>query len=620
LRGQAFNMGNATRKLREHVMSKEFDRRSFLAKSLAFSGAAALAGCTFEQKGASANKRQITEREFRIEKQYLNFPVRQGTDGRLMNLVVDGKRVRQFEVSLAKSQPDFWVFLDVSEFKAKTVTLQIDKESEAFSTIYQADTFPGEEELYKEPLRPQFHFSSRRGWINDPNGLVYYDGEYHLFYQHNPYGWDYSRNDVNKTWGHAVSKDLVHWTELRDAIHPDHLGTIFSGSAVIDKHNTTGFQAGKEKPLVCIYTSAGGRNPWSKGRPFTQSIAYSNDKGRTFTKYAKNPVLKNIEPLNRDPKVIWHEPTNQWVMVLHFDQRAMGFFTSKDLKSWQFQSELKSSILEDCPELFPLAVDGNRQNRKWVLYGGNGYYFVGQFDGKEFKPETRETRFSYGNCFYASQTFNNIPEEDGRRIQMAWGVIPMPGMPFNQQLLFPVELTLRTTDEGLRMFAYPVKEIKKLHRKKRAYREHVVEEGRHTLLEHTGQAGLYDISVELEVGDAVRFGLVVNGIPVTYSADEQVLRCQDCEAPLKPIDGKLRLRILADRTTLEIFANDGRIYMPVRMPFAKVTISRVFSRSREAFLPDNDKVIELKGGLEAFSEGGKTKLALEAYELNSIWT
>jgi sucrose-6-phosphate hydrolase SacC (GH32 family) len=339
------------------------DRRSFLAKSITLSGAAALAGCTFEHKAMPANKGQIAEREFRIEKQYLNFPVRQGASARLIRLVIDGKVVREFEVSLARAEPDFWVFLDVSEFTGKTVTLRILKESEDFETIYQANTFPGEDKLYKERLRPQFHFSSRRGWINDPNGLVFYDGEYHLFYQHNPYGWDYSRNDVNKTWGHAVSKDLVHWTELRDAIHPDHLGTIFSGSAVIDKHNTTGFQTGKEKPMVCIYTSAGGRNPWSKGRPFTQSIAYSNDRGRSFTKYDGNPVQGSIESLNRDPKVIWHEPTNQWVMVQHFDNRAMAFSTSKDLKSWQFQSELESRILEDCPELFQLTIDGNEWNK-----------------------------------------------------------------------------------------------------------------------------------------------------------------------------------------------------------------------------------------------------------------
>ncbi|MHA2203316.1 MAG: glycoside hydrolase family 32 protein, partial [Candidatus Hodarchaeales archaeon] len=258
------------------------------------------------------------ERNFKIDKQYLNFPVRQEEDSpeSLIHLIIDNEVVHEFKVTLAKDDPDFWVFLDVTELKGKKVTLQIMEENEAFGKIYQADSYPGKENIYKEYLRPQFHFSTRRGWINDPNGLVYYDGEYHLFYQHNPFGWNYG-SDANKAWGHAISKDLIHWKELRDAIHPDNLGGIYSGSAVVDKLNTTGFQSGVEKPIVCIYTSAGGKTPWSKDKPFTQSIAYSNDRGRTFVKYSGNPVQEHIRLSNRDPKVIWYAPSNQWVIVLY---------------------------------------------------------------------------------------------------------------------------------------------------------------------------------------------------------------------------------------------------------------------------------------------------------------
>ncbi|MHA1979238.1 MAG: DUF4980 domain-containing protein, partial [Candidatus Hodarchaeales archaeon] len=162
-------------------------------------------------------------REFTIEKQYLNFPIKQGTEESLIHVFIEGELIRELEISLAIDKPDFWVFLDVSEFMGKQVTIQIGQENKAFNKIYQADTFPGEETLYKEPLRPQFHFSTRRGWNNDPNGLVYYDGEYHLFYQHNPFGWLYG-SDANKAWGHAISNNLIHWKELRDAIHPDNLG------------------------------------------------------------------------------------------------------------------------------------------------------------------------------------------------------------------------------------------------------------------------------------------------------------------------------------------------------------------------------------------------------------
>ncbi|MHA2253437.1 MAG: glycoside hydrolase family 32 protein [Candidatus Kariarchaeaceae archaeon] len=447
--------------------------------------------------------------------------------------------------------------------------------------------------LYRESLRPQFHFSSKRGWLSDTNGLVYYDGEYHLYYQHNPYGWDHSRNDYNKTWGHAVSTDLIHWTELPSVIHPDYLGSIYSGSAVVDEDNTTSLQSGKEKPIIAIYTSAGGRNPWSEGKPFSQSIAYSNDRGRIFTPYEGNPVQYNIEYINRDPRVIWHEPTSQWIIVLHFHRRAMAFFTSHDLKTWKKQSEFENPYLVDCPELFQLAVDGNENNKKWILYGGSGMYYVGDFDGKKFKPETEIIQYNYGNCFYASQTFSNAPK--GRRIQLAWGTIPMEGMPFNQQLLFPVELTLHTTDEGLRMFAYPVKEIESIYVKEHTVSDIDLTSGQSILSEVKGE--LFDIDAEFEVINTGAFGFWINGYSVEYNGDKKELSCDGEKTKLKPIDRKIRLRILVDRVSIEIFANDGLKYMPIRV------------------LPKEEE-----RGIEVFIKGGNTKLRnLKICELNSIW-
>ncbi|KKN13791.1 hypothetical protein LCGC14_1002710 [marine sediment metagenome] len=554
----------------------------------------------------------------------------------MIHFTIDGKIEREFAVSLAIGEPDFWIFLDVSEFKGKKATLQIDEENGAFDKVYQANSYPGEDNLYKEHLRPQFHFSTRRGWINDPNGLVYYDGEYHLFYQHNPYSWNPETNDVNITWGHAVSEDLIHWKELRDAIHPDNLGVIYSGSAVIDKLNTTGFQSGDEKPLVCIYTSAGGKSPLSKDKPFTLSIAYSNDRGRTFTKYSGNPVQEEIEPYNRDPKVIWHEPSNQWVIVLYLDGNVVGFFTSKDLKSWELQSKYGRKTLYECPELFQMAIDGNQQNKKWILYAANGRYDIGQFDGKNFIPDTKGITFNYGNCFYASQTFNNISDEDGRRIQIAWGVNPMPGMPFNQQMLFPVELTLRTTEDGPRLFVQPIDEIKKLYGKDWKFQDKVVEEGHHSILEEKYDEGLYDISAEFEIGSAERFGIFINDIQITYEIKEQKLYCQERYAELKPTEGKIKFKILVDRTTLELFANDGQIYMPIRTHINIAEISELYSKFGTDFnitelvehfpykfnyaVSYTKPVIIGKGDIIVFSEGGITKLVkMEVHELNSIW-
>jgi len=536
---------------------------------------------------------QGKSREFLLQKKYLNFPVKNGAEKRLIHLIIDNKIVREFEIELAPNEPDLWMFLDISDFTGKKATLWIDKydpaKGKGFDSVYQADTYIGEENVYREKLRPQFHFTSKRGWNNDSNGMVYYDGEYHLFYQHNPYGWNWG----NMTWGHAVSTDIIHWTELGDAIHPDRLGTIFSGSAVVDVNNTAGFQTGDEKVIVCIYTSAGGTNPMSKGQPFTQSIAYSNDRGRTLKVYESNPVLGHINGGNRDPKVIWHTPTAQWVMALYLDDRDMGFFTSKDLKSWKFQSKIK--CFHECPELFALPVDGDKKNEKWILYGGIGEYLVGHFDGKEFKSETDTIRFHYGNCFYASQTFTNIPESDGRRIQIAWGQVKMPDMPFNQMMLFPVTLTLHTTEEGIRMFAGPIREIENLHRHKGQWKNKTLKPGENLLSDLSAE--LVHIWAGLQLHEATEIGFVIRDIPVAYDVKKQELSCQGNKATLKPVDGKIHLELLVDRTSIEIFGNGGRVYMPVGV-----------------ILADNSK------SLEIFTKGGNTRVeSLEVYELNSAW-
>ncbi|MEJ2703314.1 MAG: glycoside hydrolase family 32 protein [Sedimentisphaerales bacterium] len=473
-------------------------------------------------------------REFLLEKKYLNFPVKNGVEKRLVSLVVDDQVVREFEIELAPGEPNFWVFLEIGEFKGKKALLRIDTydpaKNKGFDSIYQADTYIGEEDVYREKLRPQFHFTSRRGWNNDSNGMVYYDGEYHLFYQHNPYGW--------------------RW-------------------------------------------AAGGTNPMSKGQPFTQSIAYSNDRGRTWTVYEGNPVLNHINGGNRDPKVIWHQPTNQWVMALYLDDHTMGFFTSKDLKSWEFQSKLK--CFHECPELFELPVDGNANNKKWILYGGSGEYLIGSFDGRQFEAEAGPIPFHYGNCFYASQTFNNIPPEDGRRIQIAWGRITMPRMPFNQMMLFPVTLTLWTMDDGPRMFAEPIHEIKRLHKRRWQWTNRILKPQSNLLSDLSGE--LFHIRAEFQIDDASENGFIIRGVPVVYNIQKQELSCCEKNAPLKAVDGKIHLELLVDRTSIEIFGDDGKIYMPIGVVLA-----------------DNAK------SLEIFTKGGDTEVeSLEVYELDSAW-
>ena len=532
-----------------------------------------------DEKIASAEK----ARDIVIEKKYLNFPVKTGAAKRKMSILVDGKTFREFTIELADDEPDFWSFLDVSDVKGKQATIQLNavsRDSKGLANIKQTDKPAGMEGLYNEKNRQQFHFSSRRGWNNDSNGLVYHKGEYHLYYQHNPYGWAWG----NMHWAHAVSTDLIHWKEIPIAIYPYKFGDwVFSGSAVVDKDNTAGFKTGDEDVIVAAFTSTG------RG----EAIAYSNDRGRTFTDYEGNPVVKHS---GRDPKVIWYEKGKHWVMALYSDidkKRTIAFYTSPNLKDWTYQSNVPGFY--ECPEIFELAVDGDKTKSKWVIYGANGEYMIGDFDGKTFTPDGDKIRFHYGNCFYASQTYNNIPESDGRRIQIAWGRIATRGMPFNQCMLFPVVLTLHNTDKGIRMFAEPIREISKLHNKKHAWKDKTIKPGENLLEGIEGD--LFHIKAQFAASDADEFGFVIRGAPVTYNTKENMVSCMNHKAKLSPADGTITLEILVDRNSIEVFANDGRVYMPV----GKI-------------LPNDNKTIEL------FTKGAITNIkSIEVYELNSAW-
>ncbi len=442
---------------------------------------------------------------------------------------------------------------------------------------------------YNETYRPQFHFTPKTNWTNDPNGLIYYKGEYHLFFQHNPTGINWG----NMTWGHAVSRDLVHWKQLPHAIHPDELGTIFSGSGVVDWNNTAGFQTGDESVLVAFYTSAGNHAP--EPVPFTQSIAYSNDRGRSWTKYEGNPVIEHIVASNRDPKVIWHEPTNKWVMTLFLDGNDFAFFGSTNLREWERLSDIKIPDGE-CPDIFELPVDDDPDNTKWVFWGAGGKYYVGDFDGTTFTPDGESHRADYGANFYAAQTWSDIPDSDGRRIQIAWmnGSNP-PEMPFNQQMSFPCVLTLRTTSEGIRLHRQPVEEIVNIHDYTHAWSNVPLNPDENLLDGLTGE--LFDIRAEIELNDASAVGFNIRGQDVRYSVEEEQLTFLERSGPLALQDGKIQLQILVDRISIEAFGNVGALSMT------------------SYFLPNLDNA-----DIGIYSEGGSATLAsLKIHELKSSW-
>jgi len=388
---------------------------------------------------------------------------------------------------------------------------------------------PAIDQDYQEELRPQFHFTARKGWLNDPNGLVFYKGEYHLFFQHNPFGTEWG----NMTWGHAVSKDLLHWTELDSALEPDGLGTMYSGSAVVDKSNT----------LNLFYTAAGGNNEASKGKPFTQCLATSTD-GRKFTKFAGNPIVPHIEAENRDPKVIWHESSKQWVMALYLNDDRYELLTSKDLKSWTKIDDVAMPGASECPDFFELPVDGKKDKKLWVFWSANGKYRLGAFDGHKFSPSTGPLDSNYGANCYAAQTYSEEPR--GRRVQFGWmqgGSYPK--MPFNQQMTVPRELRLISTPDGPRIATLPVDELKKL---------------RLGTLRETCESGLLEVRATLLRDRNSK--IVIEGATIEYDASAHVLRCLGRTAPIRPEGGPFELIAYRDRTSLEIFADRGLVSMP----------------------------------------------------------
>ena len=534
------------------------------------------------------------ERSLTASARYLHLPIKNGAPKRLVTLLVDGKVVVRNDIELADGTPDWWAPMEVSEWQGKPVTLRVDKlpeDSTALSSISQSDTVKDSEQMYRESLRGQFHFSPKRGWNNDPNGCVFYNGEYHLFFQHNPYGWGWG----NMHWGHAVSKDMVDWEELGDKLLPDTMGPMFSGSAVVDWNNTSGFGKDGKPPLVLIYTAA--------GNPTVQGISYSTD-GRSFTKYSGNPVLQQITGGNRDPKVFWHEETQKWVMVLYVElqgKHTIHFSTSPNLREWTLASITEgiagTAFLFECPDFFELPVDGDVTKKKWVLLGANSEYAVGTFDGTHFKPEQTKLPGHRGRGFYAPQTFSDIPAQDGRRIQIGWFQTETRGMSFNQSMTVPLELKLVSTTEGPCMTFSPVKELESLRGKTLALESMTLKPGDKNPLDEF-QVELLEIRTEIDPGDANEIVFNIRDSMIIYDAKKQELTVNGQRAPAPLRDGKLRLTIYCDRTGLEVFASDGLCYMP--MPFNSK--------------PENRRIfLETRGG-------SANVLKLQVHELRSAWT
>jgi fructan beta-fructosidase len=571
-------------------------------------------GCHSQQENKNPKNTSV---DFKIETSYLLLPIEEKANEVRMIVNYPGNNKPAYYLRLAQNKIDYWVKLDVKKYIGKTISLTFDGVESSLlgiTNIKQSERFLFE---YNEIFRPQFHFTPEYGWMNDPNGMVYYAGEYHLFYQYNPYGTMWG----NMHWGHAVSTDLTSWTYLPTAIAPDSLGDIFSGSAVVDVNNTAGF--GKDA-MIAIYTS--------NGKTQQQSIAYSTDKGRTFTKYAHNPELPNPGITDfRDPKVSWNELSKQWIMTLATKQ-TISFYGSPDLKNWTKLSEFGNELgahggVWECPDLFPLTYQGKT---KWILLvsinpgGPNGgsatQYFIGNFDGKEFKADALPYPLwiDYGRDNYAGVTFSNINGNDGRRIFMGWMsnwdyANNVPTKNFRSAMTVPRELSIRDNGEHLILVSNPAKEVTNLRGKVSEVANQNINEDK-TLNDILKKyAGKFEIELTMRRQNAKIWGFgLTNSIGdylnFTFDLEQNILKVDRRNCGLKDFNQKFvsepiaplvkkdiyKVRLLVDKASAEIFVNNGETVMTNIIFPSQWYNALTFFTPNQAWRAEDIKIYEVK--------------------------
>ena len=452
---------------------------------------------------------------------------------------------------------------------------------------------------FDEPLRPQFHFSSKKNWNNDPNGMVYYKGEYHLFFQHNPKSIHWG----NMTWGHAVSQDMVYWEQLPHAILPYGNGTIFSGTAAVDYPNSLGENTEEEEAIVAYFTHAQNNS----NDDFYQAGAFSTDRGRTFQLIDDGrPLVPNqgFDRGERDPKIFWHEPSKKWILVLWIkradkknreDMGKVRFFSSIDLKNWEKLSDFNRRWVYECMDLVELKVDGNPQNKKWLIYDASFDYEIGTFDGKVLTTDKKAHLGDLGDAYYAAQTFNNSP--DGRTVIIGWlrtgknNIYVDNNMPFNQQMSFPATMELKTTPEGIRLFRWPIVEIKNLYQKSWSFKG-ISSSKLNEKLKDLKFEGI-DLLATFDRDSSQNFQLNIRGQLLTFS--NGTFNFNGMNLPTMN-QKKVSVRVLLDRTTIEVFVDNG---------FSVLSTYAVSSPENSLITVESDETIPFN--------------VFEVHQVGSIW-
>ena len=549
------------------------------------------------------------------DSRYLMLPVQEAYDDATVNVVVDGKIDRTIYVRLAKSKVDYSMPFDLSPYKGHDVVLNIitsqnrstvreAKEDACWNNFRLTDSI---DVTNKEKYRPVFHHTPLYGWMNDPNGMFYKDGRWHLYYQWNPYGSKWQ----NMTWGHSSSSDLINWEHHPAAIEPNGLGAVFSGSSAIDTENSAGF--GKDA-VIAMYTSAGASQ--------IQSLAYSHDNGETFTIYPGNPVL-TLESEARDPNMFWNPETKLWTLILaHALDHEMLIFTSPDMKEWTLQSSFGKGLgaqdgVWECPDLFELPVDGTEQTKLVLLcninpggpFGGSGIqYFIGDFDGKTFKADTDAkgtvpTKWlDYGKDNYAIVSWSNAP--DNRRTAIGWMsnwqyAAEVPTKQFRSANTLPREISLFTGDDGqIYAASVPSPELTALRGKLAVNTKSInVNKKGKTIILPSENDGACEILIDIDPLKVGSISLTLSNEKgeksiLTYAPNYETLSFDRRESGIVDFSqdfpaitltptfngGKnLGLRIFVDRSSIEVFANEGKGVMTNLVfpttPYNKLTIT-----------------------------------------------
>ena len=483
--------------------------------------------------------------KLQITEPYLWFPVNTKNPEVKLHFYANSEKFQEADIQLGEAGVYF--AMDVSKYIGQEIEITCDAGEEKLCGILCKKEKVSCEYLF----RPQLHFTAERGWNNDPNGLVYADGVYHMFYQWNPYGVIWG----NMHWGHAVSKDLITWEHKPVALAPDEYGTMFSGCGFQDKENAAGY--GKDS-LLFFYTSAGGTNQWSveAGNKHIQRLAVSVDGCRTLEK--KGTVLEHIVGGNRDPKVFYHAESNAYVMVLYLDESEFAIFRSDDLHHWKESQRFSVSGMWECPDLFELPVE-NTDERKWVFWSADGYYVVGTFDGYRFTPESERQSAYCTKLPYAAQTYSGVED---RVISVAWLRTENNARGFRGMMAIPAELSLGKENGQYLMKFCPVKELDKYAKPQ----EILCEEAKSLEISLNNAAAVFDFSWKKNSGcTTITAGDVCTQID--FEAENLSIDNRKFNEKLVviPFDRKkeFRLKMIVDAGIIEFFGNDGTIYAAV---------------------------------------------------------